>query len=211
VTNVYNKTVIVNDTHVAFNGPGGIQARPTPQEEAYAHESHTAALASQTEHEHSASQNRQLFASENHGRPAIAATGRPGDFSGHNVVATRAAGGAYREPKMSPQEARGTGGNRNEAAHNEASRNESGRNAAHTDRPATRPESNEGRNNEAHNNQTRNNEAHNSQARNNEARNEAGNHGQKASHENTKPAKQQKAQKPAKQEKSEPKHNGHER
>src|ERR1700691_2446217 len=36
VTNVYSRTVIVNNTHVAFNGPGGIEARPTPQEEGYA-------------------------------------------------------------------------------------------------------------------------------------------------------------------------------
>src|SRR3984885_14281676 len=49
VTNVYNKTVIVNNPHVAFNGPGGVEARPTAQEEMYAHESHTAALATQTE------------------------------------------------------------------------------------------------------------------------------------------------------------------
>ena len=44
VRNVYNRTVIVNNTHVAFNGPGGIEARPTPQEEAYGREQHTAAL-----------------------------------------------------------------------------------------------------------------------------------------------------------------------
>src|SRR3984957_10338570 len=69
VTNVYNKTVIVNNTHVAFNGPGGVEARPTAQEEMYAHESHTAALATQTEHEHAASRDKQLFASVNHGRP----------------------------------------------------------------------------------------------------------------------------------------------
>ena len=84
VTNVYSRTVIVNNTHVAFNGPGGIEARPTRQEEAYGREPHTAALAAQTEHEHAASRNRQLFASENHGRPAIAATARPGEFSARN-------------------------------------------------------------------------------------------------------------------------------
>src|SRR6202142_3731371 len=112
VTNVYSRTVVVNNTHVAFNGPGGVEARATAQEEGYAHESHTAAIAAQTEHEHAASQNRQLFASENHGRPAIAATGRPGEFSGHNVIRAREAGAAYHEPKMSPQEARASGGNR---------------------------------------------------------------------------------------------------
>jgi hypothetical protein len=84
VRNVYSRTVVVNNTHVAFNGPGGIAARPTRQEEAYGREPHTAALAAQTEHEHAASQNRQLFASENHGRPAIAATAKPGEFSARN-------------------------------------------------------------------------------------------------------------------------------
>jgi len=84
VRNVYSRTVVVNNTHVAFNGPGGIMARPTRQEEAYGREPHTAALAAQTEHEHAASRNRQLFASENHGRPAIAATARPGEFSARN-------------------------------------------------------------------------------------------------------------------------------
>jgi hypothetical protein len=92
VTNVYSRTVIVNNTHVAFNGAGGVEARPTPQEEAYGREPHTAALAAQTEHEHAASQNRQLFASENHGRPAIAATARPGEFNGPHVERASAAG-----------------------------------------------------------------------------------------------------------------------
>jgi len=117
VTNVYNRTVIVNNTHTSFNGPGGIVARPTPQEEAYGREPHTAALAAQTQHEHAASQNRQLFASENHGRPAIAATGKPGESNGRNVQKASAAGEPYRQPKMSPQEARRSaadnrGGNR---------------------------------------------------------------------------------------------------
>ena len=108
VTNVYNRTVVVNNTHVSFNGgSGGIAARPTRQEEAFEREPHTAALAAQSRHEHAASQNRQLFASENHGRPAIAATAKPGEFKGHNVDRARAAGEPYRAPKMSPQEAHG--------------------------------------------------------------------------------------------------------
>ena len=45
--------------------------------------------------------------SENHGRPAIAATARPGEFSGRNVERASAAGETYHAPKMSPQEARG--------------------------------------------------------------------------------------------------------
>ena len=95
VTNVYSRTVVVNNVHTSFNGQGGIEARPTAQEEAYSREPHRAALPAQTEHEHAASQNRALFASENHGRPAIAATGKPGEFNGPRVVRTSAAGGNF--------------------------------------------------------------------------------------------------------------------
>jgi WXXGXW repeat (2 copies) len=110
VTNVYNRTVVVrNETHVAYNGGrGGIEARPTRQQETWARESHTPALAVQREHEHAAMQNRENFARENHGRPAIAATARPADFSRHSVVPARAAGGEYRAPSISPREARAT-------------------------------------------------------------------------------------------------------
>jgi WXXGXW repeat (2 copies) len=110
ITHVYvNRTVIVNnESHVAFNGgEGGINARPTMEEERAAHEEHRTALAEQTQHEHAASLNRANFASENHGRPAVAATARPGEFSGRGVVAARSAGGEYHAPAMSPREARG--------------------------------------------------------------------------------------------------------
>ncbi len=142
VTNVYNRTVIVNNTrNVSFNGPGGIEARPTPQEEAYGREPHTAALAVQSQHEHAASQNRQLFASENHGRPAIAATGRAGEFNGPHVQRASAAGEPYHAPKISPREARvqspgNRGGNR---GFNESPRNGGNFN----DRAMSRPEKRE--------------------------------------------------------------------
>ena len=107
VTNVYTKTVVVNENHTAFNGgEGGVAVRPTPQEEAAEHEQHTGPLAEQTQHETLAAQNRQNFASENHGRPAIAATAKAGDFSSHSAVPAREAGGEYHEPAMSPKEAR---------------------------------------------------------------------------------------------------------
>jgi len=115
ITNVYNRTVVVNENHVAFNGgEGGVAARPTAQEEAAAHEQHTPALAEQSRHEQLASQNRQNFASENHGRPAVAATARAGDFSSRSAVSARNAGGEYRAPAMSPKEARvaSTSGNK---------------------------------------------------------------------------------------------------
>jgi len=113
VTNVYNRTVIVNENHVAFNGgAGGIEARPTPEQQQYMHEQHTPALAAQMQQEHMAMQNRENFASVNHGRPAIAATARAGDFSGRSAIPARAAGSEYHAPAMSPREARGPAGGR---------------------------------------------------------------------------------------------------
>jgi len=109
VRNVYTRTVVVNNVRTSFNGPGGIEARSTRQEEAYAREPHTAALAVQSQHEHAASQNRQLFASENHGRPEIAATGRAGEFNGPHLQRASAAGEAYHSPNLSPREARNRG------------------------------------------------------------------------------------------------------
>src|SRR5580693_1292736 len=48
ITNVYNKTVINNNgPRTAFNGPGGVQARPTPEEEAAAKEQHVEPTAEQ--------------------------------------------------------------------------------------------------------------------------------------------------------------------
>jgi len=130
VTNVYNRTVIVNNrSTTSFNGgTGGIQARPTHQEEAWGRERHTAPLAVQSQHEHAAGQNRENFASQNHGRPAIAATAHPGDFGHRSAVAARAAGGEYHAPSMSPREARGNSGgpNRSNPAMENRSRSNEG-------------------------------------------------------------------------------------
>jgi WXXGXW repeat (2 copies) len=108
VTNVYNRTVVVNSSRtVSYNGgAGGIQARPTREEERVVHEQHVAPLAMQSQHERLASQNRENFATQNHGRPAIAATSRAGDFSRRAAVPARAAGGEYHAPAISPREAR---------------------------------------------------------------------------------------------------------
>src|SRR5580692_8998859 len=137
IRNVYvNKTVIVNNnSHVAFNGgTGGVRTRPTARQETYAHESHTPAIAAQNQQREAASKNRALFASSNHGRPAIAASARPGEFSGKDVVAARAAGGTYHAPRMSPKEARAAGPGSAGARENraEAPKGEAGK-------PATRP------------------------------------------------------------------------
>jgi hypothetical protein len=140
VTNVYNRTVIVNNRrNVSFNGRGGIEARPTPQEERFSREPHNVALAAQTQHEHAARQDRQLFASQNHGRPPVAATARPGEFNGPHVQRARAAGEPYRAPKITPQEARGQAPGNRGGNHslNETPRN--GGNSNGNNRPIARP------------------------------------------------------------------------
>jgi len=166
VTNVYTKTVVVNENHTAFNGgEGGVAARPTPQEEAAGREQHTAPLAEQTQHEHLASQNRQNFASENHGRPAVAATARAGDFSSRSAVSARAAGGEYHAPAMSPKEARVASTPGNKGTSNDGFRSFS---KPSTSRPANNGGStgniargNGSRPNETHANQSRpQNESH---------------------------------------------------
>jgi hypothetical protein len=116
VTNVYNKTVIVNNTTTSFNGEGGVKAEPTAEERTAMNEPHTAPLAAQTQQEHLASQNKQNFASVNQGKPAIAATARPGDFSAKSAVSARSSGGEYHAPAMSPKEARASSPAGNEGA-----------------------------------------------------------------------------------------------
>jgi len=100
IHNVYNTTVINNNTtinRVSYNGGnGGITARPTPEEESAAQERHIPPVAAQTQHVQAARSNPQLRESVNHGKPAIAATARPGDFKGSGVVQAREAGEPYR-------------------------------------------------------------------------------------------------------------------
>jgi hypothetical protein len=77
VRNVYvNRTVINNTTVVnrtSFNGQGGITARATPQEQSAMHEQHFQPTSNQLAHEHTAGQDRNQLASNNHGRPGTAA------------------------------------------------------------------------------------------------------------------------------------------
>jgi hypothetical protein len=93
VTNVYNKTVIVNRvTNVSYNGgPGGVQARPSMIEQAAMHEQHIAPTTIQQQHVQAARSNRQFFATSNHGSPPVAAAPRPGQFGGPGIIRTRQA------------------------------------------------------------------------------------------------------------------------
>src|ERR1700691_458601 len=110
VTNVYNKTVInnVTVTKVSYNGgTGGISARPTAAEQAAAHEPHLAPIAAQRTQETTARSNPALRASNNQGKPPIAATARPGAFTGAGVVAATK-GGTVSKVRPNPAAAHGT-------------------------------------------------------------------------------------------------------
>lgn len=103
ITNVYNKTVVnnVNVTRVSFNGgQGGVAARPTAEEETFAHERHVAPTSLQQRHENAARANPAMRSSANHGRPAIAATPRPAAFNARGVV--HAEGAAPVHPERRP-------------------------------------------------------------------------------------------------------------
>src|SRR5580704_9662715 len=69
---VINNTTVVNN-HYAFNGEGGVTARPTRTEQAAEHENHFQPTSNQLSHEHAAGQDHSQLASENHGRPGTMA------------------------------------------------------------------------------------------------------------------------------------------
>ncbi len=103
IHNTYNQTVINNNTtvnRVSFNGGAGIHAAPTPQERSYAQEQHVPPTTAQVQHIQAASSNPALSARTNGGHPAIAATAKPGAFSGPGVVGAH--GATPMRPGMAP-------------------------------------------------------------------------------------------------------------
>ena len=93
-TTYVDRTVIrnVSVSRVSYNGGvGGLNARANAEEESAFRERHMAATAAQEQHERFAGNNHASWASVNHGRPTIAATSRPGEFGGRNVMPAREA------------------------------------------------------------------------------------------------------------------------
>ncbi len=73
---VIRNTVINNTTinnRASFNGPGGINARPSPQEQVALREPHVPPTSMQFSHQQTAGQDRNQLASVNNGRPSTAA------------------------------------------------------------------------------------------------------------------------------------------
>jgi len=105
ITNVYNEqvTVINNTSRASFNGPNGVPAKPTEAELAVAKERHVAPTAAQVSHVRAAAHTEANFASVNDGKPAIAATAKPGELKGASVVPAKAAGGPLPEKAAEPK------------------------------------------------------------------------------------------------------------
>src|SRR6516225_4758994 len=89
VTNVYNKTVVVNNTtNVSYNGgAGGTTAQATPQQIAAVNQQHVPSTPQQTQHTQVAAKDPALSLNNNHGHPTVAATAHPAQLSGAGVVA----------------------------------------------------------------------------------------------------------------------------
>lgn len=105
IHNVYNtriENVTVN--HISYNGGrGGIDARPTREEEGYANERHVGPVPAQVQHMDAARNNRDMRASVNQGKPPVAASARPGEFNEHGTVEpAHEAGGRYQPPAVHP-------------------------------------------------------------------------------------------------------------
>jgi len=113
IHNTFNRTVVVNNvTRVSYNGGhGGIDARPTREDEMADHDRHFDATRDQVEHRDEASHNRAQFASFNHGRPDVAATPRPGAFHDRDVMHANARGndnrGDFRNDNRNHRDNRG--------------------------------------------------------------------------------------------------------
>jgi hypothetical protein len=94
ITNVYNEKVVINNVspnNTSFNGgKNGTVATPTAEEEAAAKEPHEKPTNLQAEHTRAASMNTASFASTNHGKPAVAATARPGALTSPDVIKANA-------------------------------------------------------------------------------------------------------------------------
>lgn len=92
IGHVYRRPVPAITNRVSFNGgAGGLQVHATAAQMAAARAQHLQPVAAQRQQEESAGRNPELRASINHGHPGIAATMRPGQFSGTGVVSARGA------------------------------------------------------------------------------------------------------------------------
>ncbi|MEO8819699.1 MAG: hypothetical protein ABI374_02550 [Ginsengibacter sp.] len=91
---VINNTTVINRT--SFNGRGGIEANPRPEDEVAMRENHIQATSAQVSRQQSSSRDRRQFASVNHGQPTTAVRRR--------VNGNRSNPQGVRQPKASTGE-----------------------------------------------------------------------------------------------------------
>lgn len=101
IRNVYEAPVNHREERrVSYNGgQGGINDRPTPQEESAARGRRLPPAAGQREQVQQARSNPEFRANVNHGKPSIAATDKPGAFNGGGVVPAREGGAVHGGPR----------------------------------------------------------------------------------------------------------------
>jgi hypothetical protein len=119
VTNVYSKTVIVNNTtNVSFvGGNNGLHSTPNAQELAAANEHHMPPTTEQLKHHELARKNPDQKFSKNHGKPSNAATQKAGDFSKGHTYGAKSAGDHVKPASFTPKGA-GTGHHADDKSHN---------------------------------------------------------------------------------------------
>ncbi len=125
VTNVYNRTVVVNNVNrVSYNGGrGGLTARANSREQAAFNERHFQPTSNQVAHEQAMRSDRMQQASYNHGRPQTTAMSRVGERS--DVRQQRVANGV-RSGELTPRETRNIENNQariNQQVHNDRAAN----------------------------------------------------------------------------------------
>lgn len=96
VHNTYINNTVINNTivnnHTSFNGQGGVNTVPTPQERAASREQHFQPTSEQLSHQQDARSDKSQFAKANNGMPVAAAMdrvhGTAFNAKGHNAPAT---------------------------------------------------------------------------------------------------------------------------
>ena len=87
---VINRTTIINNNRVAFNGgPNGVRYQASAQERSYMNERHVQATSFQTQHEQAARGDRMAYAKANNGRPQNLVASRPLGQENHPAPGAR--------------------------------------------------------------------------------------------------------------------------
>lgn len=95
IQNVYNKTVIVNQTNITnvsfHGGPGGTTVKPTPEQLTARDQKKFGPVPTQIKHVQTAALRQDLRFSKNNGRPPIAAVSKAATLSGPGIVRAKQA------------------------------------------------------------------------------------------------------------------------